>query len=235
PADVGPVVVAAAVLPDAVAAIDRSVELGPGVAVPEIDVETGRVDEVHLVRDRGLDDNRAARRHPSGIERVVRERAGIVDDAIKTGVETAAWRNRDIDDAVEREITADLDEIVERAANDVCLAELEIEDRTAVENQVTVDRQDTGAVSGREDATGCDGHVATDHAGPAKPRARGNAGRPRRRRLIAIDPERTGADRRRTRVAVVAGQDRRARADLIHGAGADDRSAVGQGVGAIEA
>src|SRR5690606_26556587 len=94
------------------------------------------VDQIDLVRDRGLEEIGRIDTQP-----VVGQRSAIVDDAIDAGVEAAAWRLRDIERSFDRQVATDLDQVVERAANDIRLSEAIVEIAAEPQNAIAIDGQ----------------------------------------------------------------------------------------------
>ena len=74
------------------------------------------------------------------VEAVVCQGAAIVDDAVDAGAESAAGALGDIERPVECQIAADIDQVVERAAGHIGLAEIDVEVGIA-ERQIAVDGQ----------------------------------------------------------------------------------------------
>ena len=231
-----PVVVAGTVLPAAVAAVDQVVELGSGIAVPEVEGQAVGVDEVDLLRDRGLDVHVAGRRpvrQRADQQPVVGEAAVVVDHPVDAGTEVAAGGLGDIERAVERQVAADVDQVVERAAADVGFAELHRERGIRIEAEIAVDRQRPGAVA-RGDGAADHGDVAAEDAGAAERAARRDGGGAGRARLVAVDEQRAGVDAGRTAIAVGGRQDGGSRPHLADAAGAGDRVAEAVAVGTVE-
>src|SRR5690606_16967735 len=156
------VVAAAAQLPDTRTAIDAVVELRTRLAVPEAQFQPGRIDQVDLPAHRRLHRDVGAGRHVAELEAVVGQRAAIIEDAINAAAEAAARRDADIDGAIEHQVAADLDEVVERTAGDIGLAEREVQQRTRGQREVAADRERAHVYARRQPAAGVDDDVAAD-------------------------------------------------------------------------
>src|SRR5690606_5738723 len=75
---IDPIVIAGGTLPQAVAAVDDTVILGAD-AIPIAELQAGRVHQVHLFVDRGLDIE-VGRRDRTDCQSIVGQGSAIVDD-----------------------------------------------------------------------------------------------------------------------------------------------------------
>src|SRR3546814_16428013 len=113
-------------------------------------------------------------------------------------------------------------------SSDVCSSDL-------IERQAARNGQRTDVIAaGSEDAATGDAHITADGADAAERRARSHAGQAGRRRLVAVDQQRTGIHRRRAGVAVSGRQRDDARTVLRYRARAGHQTGEADLVQAIE-
>ena len=161
------------VVPDAFAARDGAVARGEG-AVPELHQVAAKADdEVDLVGHAGLHRVAEARRQGAAEgEGLVSQRAGVVDQAVGAGAEVGRADHRE--QAAEGEVAVDLHEIVGGTAHHVGRAQVVIEDRAAVQNQIGIEGQRAGRaqagsqIAGGKNAAIGNGGGAADEAAAAE-------------------------------------------------------------------
>ncbi len=208
--------------PGARAAGNDCVIANTGIAVPPPQHHPLRVDEIDLAADARLQRLRGAGRHGAQSQCVVRQRAGVVDQAIEPGAVAAAGRGRHIQRAVQRQVAQHFQQVVEGAAYRAGLPEFEVEHGIRTERETAEDRQRAHPTGARRQRAVADDHGPAERAG-ATQRATGlHRCLPVRRRLVAVDVQAAGVDERRAGIAVGRRERQRAAALLGKRAGAGD-------------
>src|SRR5690606_6322198 len=137
----GPVVIACGVLPDTIPAGDHPVIAPARGAVPEAERQAAGVDQVDLVLDGGLNvEIRAGRQRTEGESRAA-QRTAVIEHPVDARAEAATLAGGHVERPAKHQVTADLDQVIERASGYARLAEVVVEHGRLVQREVAGDRE----------------------------------------------------------------------------------------------
>ena len=198
------------------------------------------VRKVDLLVHRGLDEVVGAigpgRQRAQRQARRIGQRAAVADDAVHADIQAASRRQRHVQLATQRHIARHHDQVVQRAADHVGLAERIVQRRAAAQRQIALDRQcawRSNVIAGRQRAVARQRHVAANHALAAKGGIV-DSRRAGRGRLVAVDIQAARANRGAASVGIGGRQDGGAVALLRDRARAADGPAQRIGIAAID-